>query len=204
MNGKVRRKGEWRSAKCGCATPKVLRRALLHAAACGDGDGLRQVCRCIGKNQILDSLPDAVCAVLVEVLRDPAVWAMDDSSALLFLFESNFEVLTLSQRAQLLAAIAESYTHMRSWMSCFYISSILGEGYCNRASYELLRCFARKGNAMQRSFVPHGLEHVIKSTSDASLRDDCMGLLQNMKRDRSKRVRYEVASSLQQLKDTKE
>ncbi len=137
---------------------------------------------------------------LAATFRSAAFNQMDGSWHLLMLLEYNWSAFTEGQRVTLLEAIEFSFPRFADPMSWFVLSEVLGEYFCCDRAFELLTRFAHLPDDGPRSQVPHGLEHIAKSTTDPSLRTRCLNTIQRMQKDPSDVVREEVANSIEMLK----
>jgi hypothetical protein len=124
---------------------------------------------------------------------------MEGSYHLLLLFEYDWATLNQSQKEFLLDAIEESYEAYGDWMSCFVISELLGEYYCDGEALRVLLKFLKSESETARAFVPHALEHLIKDCPDKSLRGKAAESLLSMRNDPSAKVQRELGESFSNL-----
>ena len=124
---------------------------------------------------------------------------MDGSFELLMVFEYDWGRLSDEQKRRLLLSISTSYENFSDWMSYFVISELLGEYYCNEASFTVLCELRRTSNEVARSLVPHGFEHIAKDAESSDLRRQALEQLLSMKEDVSPQVRGEVDEALSNL-----
>lgn len=146
-----------------------------------------------------DDLEESIFQIILEFMQKPKFQNMEGAWQLLFVFKSGWEWLSDDQRQRLLPVLEETYPLYTDWMSCFTISGLLGEFYCDEQALIALSRLARAEAEMPRSFVPHGLEHIVAGSSNVQLSNNALQLLSEMKGDASERVRNEVERSLGHL-----
>lgn len=124
----------------------------------------------------------------------------EGSSNLLWLFESSWSDLSNDQKKRMLPVLERNYRLFKDRESHEKIVSLLGEYFCNDASFETLCCLSKIRKEQPRSSVPYGFEHIISDSKDRYLPKMAWGELQRMKSDSSELVRDAVEFSIQQLK----
>jgi hypothetical protein len=122
------------------------------------------------------------------------------SSNLLWLFESSWSYLSNDQKKRMLPVLERNYSLFKDCDSHEKIASLLGEYFCNDASFETLRRLSKIREEQPRSSVPYGFEHIISDSKDRYLPKMAWVELQRMKKDSSELVRNEVKRSMQNLK----
>ncbi len=122
------------------------------------------------------------------------------SDYFLYAFENEWGNLSNGQKERLLVALESSYTRFSARMSWFEISVLLGECYKNKEALEVLRRLRRTTQAEEpRSFVSHGLEHIVDCSGDDTLSREAYAELLQMRNDPSEYVRYGVEGFLREL-----
>ena len=137
---------------------------------------------------------------LDETIRSTIFLKMDGAWHLLMILEWNWSAFTAQQQATLLDAIEFSFDKFSDPMSWFVLSEVLGEYYCSGPAFEVLKRLGKLSDDGPRSQVPHGLEHIAKSTTDAALHAHSVNEILRMQSDRSGAVREEAMISIQRLK----
>lgn len=143
-------------------------------------------------------VPSSLIEWILGWLQSPEYLAMQGSWPLLYIFESNWDALSESQRMDLFTVMEATYALHEDWMSCFVITEMLGNNYADDRALALLQRLTETPSDVRRSLVPHGLEH-FASSSVPDLAARATALLHTMARDASPRVREEVAKSLRTL-----
>lgn len=146
---------------------------------------------------LADEFPPSLFEWIVEFVQTSPFLEMEGAWHLLYIFDSNWESLTESQRTRLIDVLERVYSRFTDWMSCFVITELLGSNYADRQALDVLRRVLATSSDIQRSLVPHGLEHIARS-ADRSLATDALAALQQMERDPAEIVRDAVRKALQQ------
>lgn len=149
------------------------------------------------------TIDEQILSFLDETFRSTPFLEMSGSWHLLMVLEWNWSAFTDRQRAILLDAIEFTFDKLADPMSWFVLSEILGEYYCSASALEVLKRLSKVSADGPRSQVPHGLEHIAKSTADPALRARAIHDLLRMQSDRSDDVKAEVVNSIQRLKAAK-
>jgi hypothetical protein len=145
-----------------------------------------------------DGFPPTLFEWLLERIRMPEFLAMDGSWHLLYIFDSNWELLGDEERSRLLVTLESLYSRFEDWMSCFTITELLGNRYADRRAFEALERLGSTPSDVQRSLIPHGFEHLALG-ADARVAAEALARLQAMARDPSDLVRDEVAKALRKV-----
>lgn len=143
-------------------------------------------------------VPSSLVEWMLGWLQSPEYLAMQGSWTLLYIFESNWDELSESQRTELFNVMESTYALHEDWMSCFVMTEMLGSNYADDRALALLQRLTETPSDVRRSLVPHGLEH-LASSSVPDLAARATALLHAMARDSSPQVREEVAKSLRTL-----
>ncbi|MEL4896729.1 hypothetical protein [Crocosphaera sp. Alani8] len=144
--------------------------------------------------------PDEVFQTLIDLFTKEYFLEMEHSRYILYIFLNNFDLLSKAQKDQLILSLEQGYEELQDWMSWFTISEILGEYYQNKQALQTLCNLKKVKNEHPRSFIVHGLEHLVKSP-DINLSQSALVELLSMKNDSCERVKYEVNLSLNKLKN---
>jgi hypothetical protein len=174
---------------------------LQELVASGDSKSLETMAFKIG-NIVLEEgiFPGDCFAAILATLKQEQFQFFDGSWKLIRVFEENWKYLSEEQRTALLPVLEAHYESFSDWMACFVISGILGELYKDERAFEALRRLEDCRKDVPRSFVPHGLEHIVCDSSDAELAMRALSELTKMQKDGSAIVRDEVTESLARLK----
>ncbi len=170
------------------------------AIASGDGEALREAVFEAETVLLDDAFPGELFEQLIALLDRSEFLRLEGSHHLLRLIPGEWETLGEDQRERLLTAIERAYPRFADWMSWFVISEILGENYADERALAALCRLAGTSEEGPRSLVPHGLEHIIRDSGDVALAERARKELDRLARDRSERVRGEVAESMARLK----
>jgi len=147
----------------------------------------------------VNHFPSEIFEFVISLLKQENLLELNGSWHLFTFIEFNWELISSSQKNQLLSSLEIAYVKFQEWMSHFIISEILGEYFANEQAFELLCRLGMLDNENHRSFIPHGLEHIIKGSDNKELSQKAYIHLLQMKSDPSEKVRDEVEESLQQL-----
>ncbi len=146
-----------------------------------------------------DLFPDSVFEFLLKLMDFDVFLAMEGSSKLLLVFETDWVRLSEEQKQNLLVAIGKSYERFADRMSCFIAAELLGQYYCNEDAFRLLSGLRKTAKVIARAFIPHGFEHIAKSAADRELRKRAIAELNSLQQDPSPDVQAEAAESLGRL-----
>jgi len=145
--------------------------------------------------------PSSAYDKLLTLIQQKQFQTMRGSHHLFLLFEQAWSYLTDEQKQKLLPVIEDTYSTFADSLTWFVITELLGEYFANeQALLVLIRLEEiEKEEEEPRSLIPHGLEHLIKSTEDANLAKRAYKELESLKVSESEQVRAEAALSLQRL-----
>ena len=146
-----------------------------------------------------DLFPDSVFEFILKLMDSEMFLAMQSSSKLLMVLETDWVRLSPEQRQKLLVALGKSYERFKDQMSLFITSELLGQYYCNEDAFRLLRQLEKTSNVTARALIPHGFEHIAKSAADEKLRTRAVSELKSMRQDPSPKVQSEAAEALAKL-----
>lgn len=144
-----------------------------------------------------DKFPEDIFKIVMDILVSPEFAKMKGGWVLLTVFMDNRGALTKQQEQCLLDALQMIYPKFDDWMSWFYICELLGH-IADRRALDILSMLAKTDADLPRSFVPHGLEHIIIS-GNSEVAKTATSLLFEMRDDPSDLVRQRAAESLHQL-----
>jgi|LSQX01.3.fsa_nt_gb hypothetical protein len=145
-----------------------------------------------------DIFSEDVFKIVLDILVSPEFAKMKGGWVLLTVFRDNRRALTKQQEQCLLDALQMIFSKFDDWMSWFFICELLGRDIANRRALDTLSMLAKIDADLPRSFVPHGLEHIIISGNN-EVANAATSLLFGMRDDHSDLVRQRVAESLNQL-----
>ena len=149
----------------------------------------------------VDNFPEEVFQFFIGLLNLQDFLELKGSWHLLTFLENNWTYISNSQKNTLLSSLEIAYSKFQDWMSHFVISELLGEYFADQRAFDVLCRLKTLESEGCRSFVPHGLEHIIRDSKDDNLsKEACFHLLQ-MKNDSSEKVRGEVDESLRRLQN---
>ncbi len=144
--------------------------------------------------------PEQTFDFLIALMSRQGFLELKESSHLFYAFEFEWDNLSDSQKERLLVALESSYAKFTDSRSWFKISVLLGECYRNREALEVLRRLRRTTQAEEaRSYVSHGLEHIVDCSGDDSLSREAYAELLQMRNDPSEFVRDGVEGFLREL-----
>lgn len=140
--------------------------------------------------------PENLFEGIVQLIEQDQFLSMSGSYQLLMLFESEWSRLEERQKVNLLEVFGATYGRYADWMSCFVITELLGEYYCDERAFKLLCELEITSNETARALVPHGFEHIAKAAEKQSLQIQALARLRAMINDPSERVRNEAEVAL--------
>ena len=82
--------------------------------------------------------PDKAFQFLVSLFTKKYFLVMEKSRHILYIFRTDFELLSKAQKDQLILSLGQAYGNLQDWMSWFIISEILGECYQNEQALQTL------------------------------------------------------------------
>ena len=153
----------------------------------------------VEESQAGDLFPESVFEFILDIMDSETFLGMQGSSKLLMIFETDWVRLSAEQKQKLLIALGKSYERFKDSMSYFITSELLGQYYCNEDAFRLLRQLKKTSNVTARALIPHGFEHIAKSSADEQLRKRAVSELISMKQDPSPEVQSEAAEALAKL-----
>lgn len=142
------------------------------------------------------TFPEEQMTVILQQLSNPKFWQMQGANHLLILLQFDWGTLTKSQKSTLISAIESAYGQFSDWMSCFVLSELLGKFYCNLEALTCLERLRLSSPEIPRSLLPMGLEHIVRYSEDALLREKALGALASYTADSSEKVCQEAADAL--------
>jgi hypothetical protein len=116
------------------------------------------------------------------------------------LLELEWNNLSDPQKDRLLPALGQAYGSFQNPLSDFIISELLGEYYCDERAFSLLLDLNKRSGTAARSLLPHGFEHIARSSSSEDLRRKALVELQRMKTDADEQVSNEANVSLERIR----
>ena len=146
-----------------------------------------------------DLFPDSVFEFILQLMDSEMFLAMQGSSKLLMVLETDWVRLSPEQRQKLHVALGKSYERFKDQMSLFITSELLGQHYCNEAAFGLLRQLEKTANVTARALIPHGFEHIAKGAVEPELRKRAIAELMSLKLDSFSEVQTEAIESLRRL-----
>ncbi|MCE5200699.1 MAG: hypothetical protein ABFD54_01650 [Armatimonadota bacterium] len=147
-------------------------------------------------------LEESIFQIILEFMCRPDFQDLEGAWHLLFNFKTGWEDISDDQKQRLLPVLEETYPLYTHWMTCFTISGLLGEFYHDERALLVLGRLAKIDAEMPRSFVPHGLEHLINDSISKDITHKALSLIYSMREDASEKVRGEVEESLGRLART--
>lgn len=175
---------------------EALRRAVLS----GNGDRLREEAYNLDTQLLkVGYFSPTLFKELMKIISLHEFLIMEGSFVLLKVFQDSLDYLTEDQKVELLGVLGANYDALTDPTSCFLISEIVGESYCDKRALQTLRRLKESKTDVPRSMVPHGLEYFIKKCGDRELARLAFNELLQMRSDPSESVRDEVITSLKQL-----
>lgn len=185
--------------------PDVVKESIHQAITLNDSTKLQ---KCINDFDTyffgIDHFPKDIFNFLISLLYKNNVLNMNGSWHLLMSFQYNWELLSDEQKTKLILTLESVYIKFKDRMSLFVISELLGENFRNEQALQVLCKLKNLTSEEHRSFVPHGLEHIVRDSQDKNLSEKAYFELLQMKKDTSEQVRYEVNLSIQRIEVNKQ
>jgi|HubBroStandDraft_1064217.scaffolds.fasta_scaffold66593_2 hypothetical protein len=162
-----------------------------------DGEALSEAINkcasyCGKEVQSWEAFPERTFKFLIELFAQDCIVEFDGAYHLFLIFRHEWSRLSDLQRRKLMSLLNNACTKPMAAMTRFVICELLGEFYANAESLDLLKQFGMMQSEDSRLFVPHGLEHLIKESSDAGVRAEAADFLATLQKDRSEKVRLEA------------
>lgn len=148
--------------------------------------------------------PADLFAGMIHYLGDERIIQSKCSSSLMWIFESNWNLLSENQKLKLIELFGGIYESYLDWMSCFMINEFLGleRRLGSVDSFHLLIELKNKTKKeMPRSLLPHGFEclYPMFVTKNREIAEKCISSLEEMKTETVESVRMEATESLARL-----
>ena len=142
---------------------------------------------------------DNMFECIIEAMTTSHFQRMTGADALLVLFEYDWSMLTVSQRATLLTTIEATYAHFNDSNSCFVLAELLGEYFCNRQAFECLVRLTSVQPDHARALTAHGFRQFAGTSADTRLKALCLARLKKLAEDKSPTVRQEAIEALRHI-----
>ena len=139
--------------------------------------------------------------LVLQVIQDTRFLKSRNGWVLFSIFEGDWEKLSEPQKIRLFDTLSNVYELCEFWMACFTISEFAGEYFPAESSFQFFRQFANSQSKTARTFVPHGFEHAIMSSTSQELTVRIWDALLLLGQDQSRQVRGEVQESLSRLEN---
>ena len=146
-----------------------------------------------------DKWPDSLFQGILNLQQDEGYRCLDSSWTLLYFLSNNWDGLTSQQRDGLRGVLVEGFDKYHNWMGAFVTSELLGERYADKYALVALTDLGKKARLPARAAVPHGLEVLVRTTPDESLRTLAIDQLRELEKTDSEQVRQEALISLKKL-----
>jgi hypothetical protein len=185
-----------------CMKPLMdeLHGLIEQVIAANDGEGLREAAYVLQSSQLgAEEFPTLNFEFILSLLKRPDFLEMEGSYHLLGIFDYEAKKLSASQKERLIEALEEAYPQFHDWMSCFSITEFAEELLNSEQGFRMFCRLSKIEREMPRSFLPHGLEHLITDSQDRALAADAMAQFLSFRSDPSEQVRSEVATSLRRI-----
>lgn len=184
--------------------PELIAEAINQAINSGEEMQMQECASAIsGTLSTLNYFPEQYFKLIIDFLNQQRFLESNGSWHLLFVLETDWELLSESQKERLLPLLETSYPAFSDWMSRFVISELLGQYFANEKAFESLVRLGREAAEGPRALVPHGLEHIVTDSHNEDLARKAYAELVQMKNDPSEKVRDEVETSLQRIANKK-
>lgn len=184
------------------AEPERWQRVLEAALEARDGELFSDPVFDFGiEIMALPSFPDDHFEALVGIMRDRRFHGLNGAWNLIALFNYEWQRLSREQEERLLKLFEEIYASFTDWMSPFYIAETIGKRFPDGRGLDVFSRLARTRNHMARAFVPHGLEHLARSTREALVANRAVDQVLSMRGDASEQVSAEVDQVIERLVD---
>ena len=180
--------------------PELLEEAIEQAIDSGQELQMEECASAISSAVVARSyFPEKYFDLILNFLNKKSFLTSKGSWHLLYLLDSNWEILSEAQKNRLLPWLESTYSSFTDWMAWFVISEILGECFANEQAFNILCRLKHIEAETPRSLIPHGLEHIVTDSDDQQLAQKAYTELLQMKSDPSEQVRDEVDTSLQRI-----
>jgi hypothetical protein len=174
---------------------------LRTAVMSGDIASLEAIVFRVGTRILeLGAFPAECFEGLIAIVNTKEFEQLTGSWKLLRVFEENWDSLSEEQRDNLLPALERAYGQFADWMAPFVISGILGECYKDERALASLVRLKSCSSEIPRSFVAHGLEHLVVGSPHEAVTERAFAELKALEMDTSSVVRGEVNESFSRIK----
>ena len=147
-----------------------------------------------------DYVPSILFKWFIELFEKDAFLNSEGSPSIVFLLIDSWDYFKYKQKYKLLNVLGDSYPKFVAKLSYFYISLILGELYCNKQSYLILKKLKNTSNEIARAYIPHGFEHIVTDSENKKLAIVALKELLQMLDDNSNIVITEVREAIKNIK----
>lgn len=139
---------------------------------------------------------------ILKIMTDRRFHALEGAWNLIAVFNYEWDMLSSTQQDRLLAVLEDVFSSFTDWMSPFYIAELLGERYADRRAVDTFERLKKTRNHVARSFVPHGLEHLVRRAHRETLISNrALDTILSMRGDLSDQVTGEVDQAIARLAD---
>jgi len=147
----------------------------------------------------LNTFPEDILRLLCEALRDPDYLQVRSADLILDVVTWEWGRISMSQRKALLEALEFAYPRFHDWMGRFRITELCGKYFGDESALQMLVRLKNLDDDLQRSLLPHGLEHLIAWSESPEVASKAAEQLDELGRDPSPVVRHEVECSRARL-----
>jgi hypothetical protein len=136
-----------------------------------------------------------ICKTAIDQGPGGLSW-IGDSFKLLFLFETDWGRLTLSQRLELCQFLGMVYEKLTNSTSQLVIVELLGKYLATAYSLQMLDRLSKASNDVARAYVAYGYKCLVLNAAEQELKKKALARLTAMATDSSEIVRQEVAAAI--------
>jgi hypothetical protein len=152
------------------------------------------------------SIPDTTIDLFVSALQDAEFVLSSAAHVIAEEFEqsgiglgAHVGALAPRQRSKLMRAFAEAWPRSARQLS-FEISVLLGERFHGADSLGVMRATKTASETHVRSDIVHGLQHFVYAAEEEALKEEALGLLEEMTHDGALRIRSQAIHYLSVLR----
>lgn len=136
--------------------------------------------------------------MLLALLRDASLLAMEGAGALLAPLEFDSDKLSRRQRRAVVEALEEAYPKFADRMAQFQITEFVGRKFADEEALGLFTRLMTTSEPEARGLISHGFEHLVCS-GESETSQEAFARLQSMMSDASDQVVGETLLSLERI-----
>lgn len=145
--------------------------------------------------------PEALFRGLIALVSSPFFGALEDAIHMLRIFSRSIEMLSDSQKAELLFVLQRFYPTLQDPTACMCAAEIIADLFQNERSLETLLLLSKTSKSeIPRALVAYGLGYLGAEYREESLPPSILNRLMQMCSDPSDFVREEAEGAIAQIK----